>query len=257
MKFLTVVLALHIVAITFSQDLKTKKENHKYFKEIYQIDKKTKIKEGSYKLTDNATGNILSEGQYSRGERVGLWKFYQHKGGLSHSYDYGTETLQLAPRNGVGEIEIPVLRSGEFVLETVDQEPFYLGYLEEFKDRILEQLNMGKFVEISRKKEGTTLLSMMIDGRGQLRAVRVEETHDLEVAKMLVEATKNVEGQWYPAIQDGSLVNARIYLIHDLRSRMSTDSGSNNHRFEDKPGIIAINMHFIGVVRTKTSTSPF
>ena len=252
MKIPTLLVAVFSFAFLTAQNLKTKKEYHKYFKEIYSIDKKTKLKEGLYVQLDLSTGDTLTKGFFNADKRSGQWEFYRRGEGLVYTYDYGTNTVQFYDPERSDSIVIPVLRSGNFLMEQVDHEPVYLGYTEEFKDRILSKIDIGKLIERAKKNEGITILSMVVDARGQPRALRVEETHDLEVAKMFMRAVEEIEGHWLPAIKDGSPINTKIYILNDLRSRMSTEPAGKTYNFEDKPGVYIINTHFIGVRKVTT-----
>ena len=255
MKFLTCLLALLSTALLTSQDLKTKKEyhnfpkHHKSFKELYTINKKTKLKEGAYLQLNAVSGDTLTMGYYTMGERTGPWKFYQGGGVLAFNYDYDTESFRFHNRPITDSIMLPVMRTQGFQMEKVDREPIFLGYVGEFKDRVYLPIELEKLIKLAQKKQGMTVLSMMVDARGKLRAVRIEETHDLEVAKMLVAAVKNVEGEWVPAIQDGIPVNTKIHLLHDLRLKMNPVGMPNSLQLEEKPGIYLIKSQFIGITR--------
>ncbi|MGB5237535.1 MAG: hypothetical protein WBN59_07845 [Flavobacteriaceae bacterium] len=141
------------------------------------------------------------------------------------------------------------MRNGAFPIESVDREPFYLGYNEEFKDRILLHLDIEKIINLAKKNQGITVLSLVVDPRGQPRAIRTEETHDLEIAKLLIAAIKQVEGAWLPAIQSGIPVSTKIYLLHDLRFSAGNTTASAMPEFNERPGVYVLNTHFIGVRR--------
>jgi len=57
------------------------------------------------------------------------------------------------------------------------------------------------------------------------------ETHDLEIAKMLITAMKAVKGGWLPAVQNGIPVSSKIYLLHDLGLSEGGTSASAGPKF--------------------------
>ena len=253
MNFLTLIMLLFFLLPSEAQKVKTKIEKNSYFKEIYQIDKDSKLKNGAYVQLNPENRDTLCTGSYIKGERIGLWKFYSKKGALSHSYDYNSKSFRQFINTGSDSIQLPVMRNGVFPMENVDREPFYLGYRGEFKDRILLQLDIEKIITLAKNNQGISVLSLIVDPRGQPRAIRAEETHDLEIAKMLMEAIKKVQGTWLPAVQNGIPVSTKIYLLHDLRLSMGNTTASAIPEFNERPGVYVLNTHFIGVRRAVPS----
>lgn len=253
MKFLTLTMLLCCFVLSWAQKVKTKTEKNRYFKEIYQIDKASRLKNGDYVQLNPESRDTLCTGMYTKGEPIGLWKFYSQEGTLSHSYDYHTKSFRKYINPEVGTIELPVMRNGAFPVERVDREPVYLGYEGEFKDQILLQLDIESLIKKAQKKQGISVLSMVVDARGQPRVVRAEETHDLEIARMLIAAMKEVKGDWLPAVQNGDPVSTKIYLLHDLRLSEGGTSTPAGPEFSEKPGVYVLNTHFIGVRRAVPS----
>lgn len=234
---------------SIAQKVKTKIEKNSYFKEIYQIDKATKLKNGIYVQLNPEDQDTLCAGSYSQGERIGLWKFYSKEGVLSHTYDYHRLSFKKIINTGSDSIQLPVMRNGAFSIESVAQEPIYLGYQGEFQDRILLHLDIEKMITLAQKKQGITVLSLVVDPRGQPRAIRAEETQDIEVAKMLIAAIKQVDGSWFPAVQKDIPVSTKIHLLHDLRLNLANTEESAMPELNERPGVFVLNTHFIGVRR--------
>ncbi len=253
MKFLTLTMLLLCCVLSRAQKVKTKTEKNRYFKEIYQIDKASKLKNGAYVQLNPENRDTLCTGNYAKGQPTGLWKFYAQEGTLSHSYNYQTKSFEKFINTEVGTIELPVMRNGAFPVEEVDREPVYLGYKGEFKDRILLQLDIESLINKAKKKQGISVLSMVVDARGQPRAIRAEETHDLEIARMLIAAMKEATGDWLPAVQNDDPVSTKIYLLHDLRLSEGSALSSTGPEFTEKPGVYVLNTHFIGVRRAVPS----
>ena len=250
MKLLTTLLLVFSFASLNAQKLKTKKENHRYFREVYTINKATKLKEGAFKQIHSRNEVTLCEGNYSQGQRIGVWKFYDQEGVLSFTYNYDAKSVEKLKNTASDGLLIPVMRSGQFIQEQVDREPYFLGYEGELEARLSLQMDVQKLIKRAEKKQGITVLSMLVDARGQLRAIRAEETHDLEVAKMLIAAMKTTKDSWLPAVQDGQPVSSKIFLVHDLRLSKGNVSPQNAPQLKAKPGVHVFRSHFVGVTRT-------
>ncbi|NNF19206.1 MAG: hypothetical protein HKN61_05475 [Flavobacteriaceae bacterium] len=213
LSILTLSLGLLTAVSLNAQKFKTKKERSNFHKTIYQLDKETKKHHGWYFKINEASGDTLVKGRHDQGNRVVEWQFMDLEGKKFLSFNYDTNTSKPDWPVGSPGDSIPVLHGSEFLLEQVDTAPVLVGYKGKLQDemiRILREQNLMK----TNWEQGLTVLSMVIDPRGNSRVVKVEQAASVPVAKALVNALKMVKGHWLPATQHNKPVTSKIFLVH-------------------------------------------
>ncbi|MDC6350987.1 hypothetical protein PP178_05440 [Zeaxanthinibacter sp. PT1] len=237
LSILTLSLGLFTAVSLNAQKLKTKKERSNFHKTIYQLDKETKKQHGWYYKINDSSGDTLVIGQHDQGRRVGEWQFMDLDGKKFLSFNYDTNSSKPAWPVGSPGDSIPILHESEFVLQQVDRAPVFVGYKGKLQDemiRILQEQNLMN----SNWQQGLTVLSMIIDPRGNSRVVKVEQAASVHVAKALVNALKLVKGHWIPATLDNKPVTSKIFLVHTFY--MSTGQYSSlpeTPQIPDKAGV--------------------
>lgn len=216
MKYLIVILS----AILFSQNcypqkLKTQKKITQLFKEIYQVDKKSKLKNGFYYKLSNSTKDTLVVGQYLNNEKSGIWKYQGMFKAKYFDYNYDTNTILEIYDNELKLDSAYVFKGSKFELDVVDHPQIYLGHKEEAQAYLARTIKLPN--EIAKNGiEGRSAASFVIDSKGKLINPKIEFSLHKDMDETIIDLLTNMKGTWIPALKDGVNVASKIILIVDV-----------------------------------------
>ena len=126
----------------YSQNLKTKKKTGRFVKEIYQVDKKSKQKEGFYYKISTSSKDTLVIGNYSNDQKTGLWTYNKKNGEKYIEFNYETKTIISFYGDELKSDSTYILRDNEFVLDRVDHPQIYLGFENEPSTHIARNIKL-------------------------------------------------------------------------------------------------------------------
>jgi len=241
--FLTFLFALN----AHTQELELKKITTPLFKEIYSVDKISKLKSGDYLKIDKKSKDTLIFGTYSDGQKSGIWRYFSKENKLWMTYDFGKNTFVFIPED-ISSIDSFVVRKGDsFSYTKVDLPPVYLGSKNE-----LEKILTANFtipIEIcENEKSGISMATFIVDKNGKMNEFQSVQMLFNEVFTKMEDALKFLDGNWSPAFADGKPVDSQIVLVCDI-----TPQGAK-YLFKDNPKAIVIHFQYVGKVRnTKKS----
>ncbi|WP_373075494.1 hypothetical protein, partial [Zeaxanthinibacter enoshimensis] len=225
-------------------------ERSDFHKTIYQFDKETKKSHGWYYKILESSGDTLVKGRYKQGTREGEWQFRDQEGEEFLSFNYTDNSIKPNWPVGAPGDSIPILHGSEFKLEQVDRAPIFVGYKGQLQDEMIQVLHDQNLMSPDWK-QGLTVLSMIIDPRGNSRVVQVEQAVSKATAQALVSALKNVKGHWLPALKDNKAVTSQIFLVHTFYMTSGEHSAlPTTPSIPDKAGV-----YYFGVSARKYSVS--
>lgn len=171
-----------LVSTLHSQNVKFTRNDYTFKLEYEALKSDTSIRNGLYRLYYKE--KIIEKGQYSKGQRVGLWRFYNLEGIFDYEFDYATRQITQMSGEWDVNVETPCLFLGSPFI------PYHflrsIQYPQEAYDKNLK---------------GKVELTLKINKEGKMWSYYLsEKTHpllDAEVMKVMEKMPKSWE--WIPA----------------------------------------------------------
>jgi hypothetical protein len=168
--------------------------NYKYEYEVLKSD--TSVKDGFYKFYYK--NKMIENGTYKRGEKVGLWRYYNLKGIFEYEYDFKSKQVTRLSGDRDPSLETPCLFNGSPLIPYL----FIVQHVRYPKEALDKDLS------------GKVVLGLKISSEGKVWALYlVEKFHpafDAEVMRVAREFPRDWE--WLPATKFKQPVDGE-YLI--------------------------------------------
>ena len=178
-----------------AQNLKFIKKDVVFRYEYETLRTDTAVRNGYYRMFYK--DKILERGQYLKGDRVGLWRFYNLQGIFEFEFDYATRSVTRMSDNIDVTVETPCLYLGSPFI------PYHYLRNIEYPQEAYEQ-----------KLKGKVVLTLKITKEGKLESYYLsEKLHpvlDAEVLKVVAKFPPQWE--WVPATRMGQLVESE-YVV--------------------------------------------
>ena len=180
--------------------------------------------------------NIFIEGQFNRGLRDGIWKYYHNNGKLESTGNYkndledGSWKFYNANKNLVAKGEFssgkPVLESWEYIntsgkiikapdtVVIVDSPPEYRYGEAKMLKFISNNITIPQELVDSGERE-TVYISFLVNPNGILSDFKVENSFSEEVANCIIDVVKRMP-RWIPGYNKGNPVFVRFYLPYKV-----------------------------------------
>lgn len=213
MKFTLLYILLMFSFVSFGQKKyrTVKNKLNLIHKEVYQIEKKNKIKDGFYYIIKNNTKDTLVIGNYKDDKKVGIWKYYG-KGKIPYMvYDFSKNEL-LSNRSRIIYDSTYIKKEDKYILDKVDNPQIPIG----FKDQA--QYDLAKSFTVPKKviKNGTPAVftySFVISKDGVLKDIKVEQSIDKAYDEKVIKTIKELNYTWIPAKKDGKAFDSKSFII--------------------------------------------
>ena len=250
MKYLLLAFAgLLFTQQTYSQNLKTKKKTSLYAKEIYQIDKKSKQKEGFYYRISTRTKDTLVIGHYSNDQKTGLWSYNKINGEKYIEFNYETKTIASFYGGELKSDSTYILRDKKFILDRVDHPQLYLG----FENEPLSHIAINIKLPIGIVKSGITgrsVASFVVNENGKIKDEKIEFSLSKEFDKKILDVITKLTGDWVPATKDGKAFSSKIILTVDVQTMSQSFGRIPMNKEKDLPYLWHTVLSYSSVVRT-------
>jgi protein TonB len=243
----TVFILLLINSNLFSQSSNTQlrsreNESPRYKETYYVLKSDTSIKHGIYKRTgyENETilsGNyknglkdslwleylrfsktIINKGYYSKGQKVGVWEYFNADGTIALKYDYNSNTKVYSEKENTGNVnETYVKNDTGFISVRLQREPYFNG----------DETQLWKFIKTSIKSpititdketKVTVFVSFLIDDNGLTSNHKIVKGINPMYDAEALEIARKIPNDWVPAIFNGKNVSS----IYQLPIRFSS-----------------------------------
>ncbi|WP_282015309.1 energy transducer TonB [Marinifilum flexuosum] len=183
-------------------------------KEIYQVDKKSKIKEGFYYVVNTRTKDTLVTGEYLNNKRIGIWKFYKKDSTPHLEYDY--DRNQLASYNSGNRIDSTFIKKGDkYVLDKVDNPQIYIGFENQAEFDMIKKIKLPTEL-MEKHKSGSCLYSFIISKEGILKDITIEQSINKNLDKNAIKTIKELNYKWEPARQNGKPIDSKSFLLIEV-----------------------------------------
>lgn len=244
MKFIIVIILAALCQPLFSQELRSKKVSSRFYTEIFQVDKKSKQRNGEYLKKKIDTKDTLVTGNYKEDVKKGIWTYFgkQKKDWLS--YDYDKKALVQIPES-ISKVDLFLIGTdGNFALEKVDSPPVYLGYEKEIRHILAQNFRMPGELMVSGFA-GTLVSSFIVDRNGKMTGFKVEKNSEKELNTSMLDAFNWIKGEWLPARANGQAVDSKILVIYEITAPGIPDT------YESTQNIYVVHISYFGVKRTQ------
>jgi hypothetical protein len=229
--------------VAYNQIIETKKVTSTNFREIYSVDKSTKLKNGSYIKFDKQTKDTLICGQYQNNQKTGVWKYFAEENKLWMVYDFDKESFELVPEE-ISKVESFIVQKGDaFEFSKVDNPPIYLASKSEIEKVLSSNIKLSSEIT-SSGKSGLSIAKFVVGKDGKIKDIAEEQMLSKDLFAQIKKALENLEEGWIPAKISGAPVDSQILLVLDIRP-------SGDPLFSDKPGCIVIHLSYYAHTVTK------
>lgn len=234
----------------YSQNLKTKKKTSRFVKEIYQIDKKSKQKEGFYYRISRSTKDTLVIGNYSNDQKTGLWSYNKMNGEKYIEFNYETKTIASFFCGELKSDSTYILRDKKFVLDRVDHPQIYLGYENEPLSHIARSIKLPLGI-LKNGITGRSVASFVVGENGKIRDQKIEFSLSKEFDKNILDVISKLTGDWVPATKDGKAFSSKIILSVDVQTMSHSFENIPVHKEKEVPYLLHTIVAYSSVITTR------
>lgn len=250
MKYLLVVFVGILFANqAYSKSLKTKKKTGRFIKEVYQIDKKSKQKEGFYYKISMATKDTLVIGNYSSDQKIGLWAYNKMNGEKYLEFNYETKSITSFYGDKLKSDSTYILRDNKFILDKVDHPQIYLGFEDEPIFHIARSIKLPLEI-VKNGITGRSIASFVVGENGKIRDRKIELSLSKELDKKILDVINKLTGDWVPASKDGKSFSSKIILTLDVQTMSPSFEQTPMNEVKDLPYLWHTVFSYSSVIRT-------
>jgi hypothetical protein len=201
MKYKALILTMTslLVMVTYSQNRKTVKKHELSITEHYQIDKKTKQKDGLYVRIHNLSNDTLAVGNYTNDLKTGNWRYFSLGGAPYITYDYSTDSIHFLADTITSVKQFIVKIDSTFILTDVDRAPVYTGDYQEVYRILTENISVPRTIA-ENNKTGNCYYTFTISKDGKVKDLTTNKSISKEIDKQITEAFTKLNHKWLPAI---------------------------------------------------------
>lgn len=236
MRFIICLLFLGLSIKGYSQAIETKKVTSGNFKEIYSVEKKTKVKSGTYVKIDKLSKDTLIVGQYQNDQRSGVWKYFSEGNKLWMSYDFDKKAFALIPDEIKNITQFDVSNGSKYTEQKVDNPPIYLASKKEIEYQFLSELAPTLEI-VTNSKSGLCVARFVIDKTGHLKEIVSEVMLSDVLFPQIKSILENLKEPWIPAKVNGQEVDSQFILVLDIKPE-------GKPLFEDNPKCIVVHYNY-------------
>jgi len=244
MRLLCFLILILVCFTVFSQTTETKKVTSGIFKEIYSVEKKTKVKNGTYVKIDKLSKDTLIVGQYQNNQRSGVWKYFSEGNKLWMSYDFDKKAFALVPDEIKNITQFNVSNGSEYAEQKVDNPPIYLASKKEIEFRISSEIVPSADIVVN-SKSGLCIARFVIDKTGHLKDIVPEVMMSDVIFPQIKLIMENLKEPWIPAKMNGQEVDSQYILVLDIKPE-------GKPLFEDNPKCIVVHYNYLSKIIKRT-----
>lgn len=236
MRFIICLLFLGFSIKGYSQAIETKKVTSGIFKEIYSVEKKTKVKSGTYVKIDKLSKDTLIIGQYQNDQRSGVWKYFSEGNKLWMSYDFDKKAFVLIPDEIKNITQFNVSNGSEYTEQKVDNPPIYLASKKEIEFQISSEIVPSADI-VANSKSGLCIARFVIDKTGHLKSIVSEVMLSDVLFPQIKSILENLKEPWIPAKMNGQEVDSQYMLVLDIKP-------GGKPLFDDNPKCLVVHFNY-------------
>ncbi len=238
---LAILLSSYLVGKT--QELKTKKQQDQVFTEIFQFDKKSKLKQGAYLKIQHQSNDTVAKGQYLNDVKSGIWAYFDTGKQLYMKYDHTSDSCLWVSELASKPDTFPVRGRNNFGFAELNRPPLYIGFRKELEVRFASSLRVP--IPVMEKEESIVCMAtFVVTKEGNIDEIQTEKIENKQFRDQVLELLKGFDGKWLPGIYNGNKVDTKLYMVFDI------GPVTFKPPLVKKPYIINISLKYYGIVRT-------
>ncbi|HCY41092.1 MAG TPA: hypothetical protein DHV48_07015 [Prolixibacteraceae bacterium] len=227
-----------------AQELKTKKQQNEAFTELFQVDKKTRQRNGSFLKLSSQNNDTLVIGQYASDSVSGIWTYYDLKNEPYLKYDHTNDSCLWVSELASKPDTFPIRIKKNFGFAQLQRPPLYIGFRKELDVRFASQLKAP--VEIMKKGESLTGMATFVVTRyGKISEIETGKIENKQLKAEVDRIFNAFAGNWLPGIYNGQKVDTKLYVFFQI------DPAGVEFTKSDKPYISTIGISYFGITETK------
>lgn len=208
---------------------KVKRQISRSHKEIYQLNKENKTKEGYYYLINTMSKDTLITGNYSNDKRTGNWKFNQKQSAPYIEYNYDEHLLTSYKSDN--KIDSTFIKKGDkYVIDRVENPQLYIGFKDQVLYDLMKNIKLPKEI-IDNEQSGLCMYSFVISKDGILKDIRVEQSLDKKLDKNVINSISELNYTWEPAKKDGNPVDSKSFLFIEIANNQEIPENNLNKAY--------------------------
>ncbi len=240
--FFLIGILLSVCLLVHGQELKTKKITGQHFTEIFQVDKQSKQKLGTYLRIQNINKDTMIMGQYLNDSKAGVWTFFDLKDQPYMKYDYSLDSCLWISELVNKPDTFPVRIGNDFKFAKLDRPPLYIGFSKEPEIAFINSIK----VPIDVMENGKSLLfiaNFVINTAGEIIEVNTNDIQNPQIRSAVEMTFQKNKWKYLPGLLDGKPVDTRLFLVFDIGP---IDQEQN---IPTKAYVMKINIQYFGVKR--------
>lgn len=249
MKTLLLTICITSITIFYSSgdERKKKSEINANIREVYYIDKKSKLMDGGYFAIHTTNKDTLVEGNFKQGLRSGNWVFTDSKTNEKKlEYDFtANELLYIEPKFYTDSFLIQ--QGNEFLYDKVDRPLIFIGYDNELMIQIANRFKIPK--EMYQNPCESSIIAFIVDVNGNLAGSKIISSCNAVVDQFINTTVNTFNGRLLPAVKDGQPVKSMFFV----KAYFTTTTDIQIVSEVNPPYIFEINFHLAVITKRITT----
>ena len=187
--------------------------------------------------------DTLVKGSFEQGKKAGVWSFMGNKNSTYLKYDYDQKELIQNMGQALASDSIQVKLRNEFKLKSIDRPAIFIGYKNEIKDIINEEMNPPPII-IKESKSGMVVISFVVNQIGEAVNFTIESTFNDQINESVLNSVERITYEWVPAAINGASVVSKMYMMFNF-SFISYSNIAPKSKFEDKADLIVVDLTYM------------
>lgn len=210
-KLALLTLILFFCLYSNAQKFKRKIDVNKHLKEVYFIEKKSKIRQGkSYTINTN-TKDTIAIGEYRNGAREGKWKFAQTRSGKPYlNYNYSDQKLLFIDEEILADSFL-VWNNGTYEKQAVERPLLYTGFKDEIPFAVMNNISIS-FADMESGISGLSILQFNVDEKGNITGTKLLSSISSKIDQKINATITQLPGCFLPTIQNGKPVKSAFFV---------------------------------------------
>lgn len=160
--------------------------------------------------TKNGRCKIRCSGNYSKGKKIGSWKFYNKKGELVQEYNYDSKKI-ISSTETTSEEESIVIMNGDTIKIKLDSPVTFIGaYV--MKNHYFSQNLHYPQSAIDKGLNGKVIVTFYIDENGNATGHFIKDKIGNGFDEAAIAAVKQIPNDWIPGTLNGKAVTVQINM---------------------------------------------
>lgn len=238
---------LSVCLLAHGQEFKTKKFTGQFFTEVFQVEKKSKQKHGTYLKIQNLNKDTIIRGQYLNDSMIGVWTYFDAKNQPYMKYDYSIDSCLWISELVNKPDTFPIRISNDFEFAKLNRPPLYIGFSKEPEISFINSIR----IPLDVMENGKSLLfiaSFVINTAGEIIEVNTDEIENPQIRSAVKMTFQKNKWKYLPGLLDGKPVDTKLFLAFDI------GPAGHKQKIPTKAYVTKIDIQYFGIKRVVTKT---